>query len=368
MNTRLCLIALLLLPLAACSKSDGADKHASGKNASAPVARSLSSADVIKAQIQPLAATIPFTGSLTALSSSAVAAEVDANVREVRVREGEAVRRGQVLAVLDAEALGQSVEEQNAQLDNTKSRLRLAKVKLDKQRELLGKGFISQIAYDELESDYRVKEGELRAQASQVARAKRLLQDTQVKSPIDGVVFERKVNPGEAASRNMKLFSIANLSVLEIAATVPSRLVAQAKVGMGASFSVDGRSDLQHGEVVRINPVAIPGTRSFTLFIRVQNPSGQLKVGQFAKGGVVLREVKDQVVVPLSAVRDIDSQPWVMVAEKGRLAKRPVTLQLRAENERQVAVGGIAAGTHVIVGELLGSKVGDAVGLPGGQA
>ncbi|KUM04052.1 efflux RND transporter periplasmic adaptor subunit [Chromobacterium subtsugae] len=367
MNTRHCLIALLLLPLAACNKSDGAEKPAAGKSASAPVARSLSSADVIKAQIQPLAATIPFTGSLTALASSAVAAEVDANVREVKVREGEAVRRGQLLAVLDAEALGQSVEEQNAQLDNTKSRLKLAKVKLDKQRELLGKGFISQVAYDELESDYRVKEGELRAQASQVARAKRLLQDTQVKAPIDGVVFERKINPGEVASRNMKLFSIANLSVLEIAATVPSRLVSQVRVGMDASFSVDGRSELQHGEVVRINPVAIPGTRSFTLFIRVQNPAGQLKVGQFAKGGVVLRAVKDQVVVPLSSVRDIDSQPWLMVAEKGKLVKKPVTVQLRAENERQAAVAGIAPGASVIVGELLGSKIGDAVGLPGGQ-
>ncbi|OHX20759.1 efflux RND transporter periplasmic adaptor subunit [Chromobacterium sphagni] len=271
------------------------------------------------------------------------------------MREGEAVRRGQVLAVLDAEALGQSVEEQNAQLDNTKSRLRLAKVKLDKQRELLGKGFISQIAYDELESDYRVKEGELRAQASQVARAKRLLQDTQVKSPIDGVVFERKVNPGEAASRNMKLFPSPNLSVLRSPLPCPrawSRRLRWAWALASAWMAAATCSMAKWCASIRW-PSPAPAA---SLFIPVQNPSGQLKVGQFAKGGVVLREVKDQVVVPLSAVRDIDSQPWVMVAEKGRLAKRPVTLQLRAENERQVAVGGIAAGTHVIVGETLGSK------------
>lgn len=178
----------------------------------------------------------------------------------MKVREGESVRRGQLLAVLDAESLGQSVAEQNAQLDNSKARLKLAKVKLDKQRELLGKGFISQVAFDELESDYRVKEGELRAQSAQLARAQRSLADAQVKSPIDGVVYERKINPGEVASRNMKLFSVADLAVLEIAATVPSRLVGQVRVGMPASFSVDGRDVQEHGEVVRINPVAIPGT------------------------------------------------------------------------------------------------------------
>ncbi|MBM2883614.1 efflux RND transporter periplasmic adaptor subunit [Chromobacterium phragmitis] len=366
MNIRLCLTALILLPLAACG--DGHAENASAKAASAPVARRLSSADVVRAEVRPLAAIIPFTGSLNALSSSAISSEVDASVREVRVREGEPVRRGQLLAVLDTETLAQSVEEQSAQLDNSKSRLKLAKVKLDKQRELLGKGFISQIAYDELESDYKVKEGELRAQASQLARAQRQLADAQVKSPIDGVIYERKINPGEVASRNMKLFSVADLSVLEIAATVPSRLVGQAKVGMSATFNVDGAGQPLHGEVVRINPVAIPGTRSFTLFIRVKNPDGRLKVGQFAKGGVMLQEVKDKVVVPLSSVRDIDGQPWVMVAEKGRLAKRPVTVALRADADRQVAISGVAPGERVVVGELLGSKAGDAVSLPAGRA
>lgn len=364
MNIRLCLSALFLLSLAACGKGGAEHASASGKNASAPAARRLSGADVVRAEVRPLAAAIPFTGSLNALTSSAVASEVDANVREVKVREGESVRRGQLLAVLDAESLGQSVAEQNAQLDNSKARLKLAKVKLDKQRELLGKGFISQVAFDELESDYRVKEGELRAQSAQLARAQRSLADAQVKSPIDGVVYERKINPGEVASRNMKLFSVADLAVLEIAATVPSRLVGQVRVGMPASFSVDGRDAQEHGEVVRINPVAIPGTRSFTLFVRVRNTDGHLKVGQFAKGGVVVREVKDKVVVPIAAVRDIDAKPWVMVVEKGRLAKRPVTVELRAENERQAAIGGVADGASVIVGELLGSKAGDPVSLP----
>ncbi|OWY39483.1 efflux transporter periplasmic adaptor subunit [Xenophilus sp. AP218F] len=366
MNTRLILPVLLVAALAACG--DAGQKSAGEHKPAAVPARMLSAADVARASAQPLAASIPFTGTLNPLASSSLAAEVDASVREVRVREGERVRRGQVLAVLDAEALSQSVEEQNAQLDNSKSRLRLAKAKLDKQRELLGKGFISQVAYDELESDYRVREGELRAQASQLARARRLLADTQVKSPIDGVVYERKINPGEVASRNTKLFSIADLSVLEIAASVPSRLISQVRVGMPAVFTVEGHAGKQRGEVVRVNPVAIAGTRSFTLFIRVNNPDGALRAGQFAKGGVTIRQIEGEVVLPQAAVRDLGGKPWVLLASGGKLEKREVKVLLASDSERKLAVSGVKPGEWVVAAELVGSKAGDPIKLPAGQS
>jgi multidrug resistance efflux pump len=69
--------------------------------------------------------------------------------------------QGQVLARLDSESLDQSVSEQQAQLAGNQSRLKLARIKLDKQHELLQKGFISQLAYDEAESEYTVRQGEL---------------------------------------------------------------------------------------------------------------------------------------------------------------------------------------------------------------
>lgn len=370
MNTRFVIVPLLSLALAACGAkpSEPPKEGAAGKAAaSAPVARALSTADVMAAKPRVLAATIAFTGSLNALTSGTVAAEVEARVKEVRVREGEAVKRGQVLAVLDAEVLSQSVTEQNAQVANTEARLRLAKVKLEKQRELLHKGFISQIAYDEFDSDYRVKEGEAKAQATQLARARRLLADTQIRAPIDGVVYERKINPGEVAGKNAVLFAIADLSVLEIAATVPARLISQIQPGMQAGFSVDGLTEPQRGEVVRINPVAVAGTRSFTLYIRVKNPEHKLKAGQFAKGGIVLRQVSDQIVLPLPAIHDPDGQPWVLVARQGRLERRPVELLLRSEADRLAAVAGVKPGEHVIAVDLVGVKAGDPVSLPGGK-
>lgn len=360
MKPSLPLLCLLLLALTACNDSTSSPAAPSAK---APPARELAPSDVLVATVAPLADTLAFTGTLNALNSSTVAAEVEAVVREVAVREGERVRRGQLLARLDNETLAQSVAEQEAQLANSRARLALARVKLDKQRELFDKGFISRLAFEEVESDYQVRAGELKVQEAQLARARKSLADTRLTAPIGGVVYQRAINPGELAQRNTPLFRIADLSVLELAASVPSRLVGKLHVGQHARFSVEGLAGEFGAELVRLNPVAAGGTRSFTVYLRVANTDGRLNAGQFAKGGIVLASVNDAVSLPLAAVHDAGSKPWVLLLERGKIVKRPVELRLLAEGAGRVAVGGIKPGETVLSAKLLGVAPGDAVTL-----
>ncbi|MCW3481516.1 efflux RND transporter periplasmic adaptor subunit [Neisseriaceae bacterium JH1-16] len=355
---RLILVASVAL-LAACGKSQSA---ANAKPADS--ARELARADVLVARVAPVADSLPFTGTLSALSSSVLASQIDGTVSEVKVREGERVAAGQVLATIDSEELRQSVAEQSARFSNNESQLKLAKLKLDQQRELAGKGFISKTALDEAESAYVVKAGELAAQRSQLARARKQLSYTVVHAPIAGVVYERKINPGEQIVKNARLFAVADLSVLEIAAALPSRMISQVKPGLPARFSVEGLAERFGGTLVRINPVASTSTRSFTVYVRVQNPNGVLKGGQFVKGALVLNEVTDKVALPLAAINDRAGKPWVMVVKGGKLEKRPVALVLSSESERQAAITGVAAGETVLSAALLGIKAGDAVTLP----
>ncbi|UGA40902.1 hypothetical protein JOS77_23840 [Chromobacterium haemolyticum] len=99
----------------------------------------------------------------------------------------------------------------------------------------------------------------------------------------------------------------------------------------------------------------------------MKNPEHKLKAGQFAKGGIVLRQLSDQIVLPLPAIHDPDGQPWVLVARQGRLERRPVELLLRSEADRLAAVSGVKPGEHVIAVDLVGVKAGDPVSLPGGK-
>ncbi|GGY07686.1 efflux RND transporter periplasmic adaptor subunit [Paludibacterium paludis] len=356
------LSVILAASLAGCSKGDG--QKTDGKVNKKTVVRELARTDFLTAKVGLVQDSLPFTGSLSALSKSLVSAAVEGKVLDVRVREGEKVRRGQVLAVLDNETLRQNVAEQEAQVANTQSRLKLARVKLEKQRELLQKGFISKLAFDELESEYNVRAGEFRAQEAGLARARKLLADTVVKAPIDGVMAERKINPGEQITANAQLFSIVDLNFLEVTATVPARLIPSLHTGMKAGFTVEGLAGEFAGELERINPVAVSGTRNFAIYVRVDNRDGRLKVGQFAKGKIVLREVRDQIALPMTAIQDPGSASWVEVVENGKLTKRPVTIVLQSEMDKLVAVKGVKPGEVVLSALLLGTKIGDAVSLP----
>lgn len=359
-DRRVCLLALLLL--GACGEK-GVETQ-SKQAASAPgVIRALSPGDVLRAANGTVRDTLPVTATLTALNFSEMAAEVDGRVREVRVREGEQVKAGQVLAVLDSESLGESVKEQQAQLDNQKARLALARIKLNKQRELFAQGFISKLAIDELESDYRIREGELKAQAAQLARAERSLADTRLHAPISGVLYQRKINAGDMVARNQKVLAVADLSVLEAVASVPSRLIAKVRPGQSVLLQLEGGREAVTGEVVRINPVANAGTRSFNVYVRVANPQGELKAGQFAKGGIVLAQESTLVSLPLGALRERETRPWVMLVSKGKLVRRNVEIKLLSMAERQVAVAGVQPGEVVLSSALAGLNAGDAVKL-----
>jgi RND family efflux transporter MFP subunit len=355
------LAALLIFTLAACGRQD---KPTTAKSA-API-RELSSHDVLTARIGTLTDSLPFTGTLKPLNESLVAAKVDGNVVEVNVREGERVGKGQVLARIDRETLRQNVAEQQAQLANQQARLQLARIKLEKQRELFAKGFISKLALDEQESDFAVQAGGVKAQQAQLARAHEALDDSVVKAPIAGVVYQRNKNPGELASRNDKLFAIADLSVLEIAASLPARFASEIRQGMPARFTAEGQNGEFQAKLARINPVADSNTRNFEVYLRVDNHDGRLKAGQFAKGGIVLSEHGGDVVLPLSALNDRAGKPWVMLVQQGKLVQQPVTLMRVSEANGQAAVRGLSAGNTVIATSLIGMKAGDTVRLPAG--
>lgn len=362
---RLTLLASLLLGLAACGGKPAASSKTDASAAVAAAPRQLARADILRVQMAPVAATLPFTATLNALTNVEVAAEIDAKVRDVLVREGETVRRGQLLARLDGETLQQAVAEQQAQLTNDEARLSLAKLKLDKQRELYQQGFISKLAFDEIDSEYRVRAGDVSARRSQLARAHKSLADTAVHAPMDGVVYARRIQPGEQVGRNQKMFAIADLRQLEAAANIPARQISQLQVGQQARFHIEGRPEAFNAQLQRLNPVANSGSRTFSAYLRVDNHDLRLQAGQFIQGEIILSESRDAARLPEAAVRDAQSPaPWVMKLVGSKLQKQPVRIVLRNDSERVLAVQGVAAGDTILAAALLGLKAGDSVALP----
>ncbi|MBP6115250.1 MAG: efflux RND transporter periplasmic adaptor subunit [Neisseriaceae bacterium] len=361
-STLFIVFCLTLLTACGGAPSEGADAQAA---AAESVAKRLSEVDIATAQVSPLNAGLAFTGNLQPYDQAVVNSEVGGTLQAVTVREGEWVKKGQLLAQINNISLNQILQEQKAQVANSQANLNLAKIKLQQQQVLFEKGFISKLALDEAKNQFSVSQGSHRAQLAQMAQAEKSVHDLAVYAPMSGIVYERASSAGEVITANSKLFAIANLDTLEITATLSNQQVPLVRVGQTVSFQVDGDEAAYSGVIKRINAVADLNTRDFKAFIEVNNANGALKAGQFAQGSIITEGTEAFPLVPSSALQtNAKGQTFVWAVIDHQVQERPVTVMLEDRYSRRVAVTGIEPNTVVLRQTILGLKAGDSVSLP----
>lgn len=320
----------------------------------------LNKSDVLFAKQESINDVINFTGDLSPKEQTVISAEVDARITKIWVDEGQLVTAGQTLADLDTLDLAQAVSQQQAQLSAAKSRLDLDKQKMDKQSELLKQGFVSQIAYDELVSNYQSSLENYKAQQAILKRSQKQLSNTHIVAPFSGIVYQRNVEQGQLALKNTKLFALANLDKLEIKAAIPSDQINKIKLGQQVEFKVETDNHSYSGQVMRINQVSEPGTRSYMVYIDFANSLHNLKAGQFVKGQIILQTMANQVVVNCDAIRKDDSaNSYVLLLQNNKVVSQKTSTVLMNRETGLCAVTNINAGEKILAGNVLTVKNGD---------
>lgn len=320
----------------------------------------LNKSDVLTAKQESINDVINFTGDLSPKEQTVISAEIDARITKIWVDEGQIVKAGQTLADLDTLDLAQAVSQQEAQLSAAKSKLDLDKQKMDKQSELLKQGFVSQIAYDELVSNYQSSLENYKAQQAILKRSQKQLSNTHIVAPFSGIVYQRNVEQGQLALKNTKLFALANLDKLEIKAAIPSDQINKIKLGQNVSFKVETDNRSYAGQVMRINQVSETGTRSYMVYIDFTNDSHNLKAGQFVKGQIILQTMNNQVVINCDALRKNESASnYVLLLEKDKVVSQDTSLVLMNRENGLCAVTNLSAGEKVLAGNVLTVKNGD---------
>lgn len=331
-------------------------RHAANAVATAPVAATrfngleFSPADLAKAETASLRRAVRLSGSVQPLNHTIIRAEVAAVVQEISVRRGERVKRGQLLARLETADLAARLREKQSNLDSARSALNLAEINRTKAVTLTQRGVKSQTALDEAENAWRNARANVAALEQQVTMARKAVSDAAIYAPIDGLVGDRFVNPGERVPVDAKLFGISDLDVMEVEALVPARDVPQLKAGQKVALQVEGFGDrVFEGHIERINPTAQSGSRSIPVYILLRNPDLSLRGGMFGSGEAVLAEVADTVAIPAEAVRREGQETVVYVLDKDKLQRRAVTLALDNTTDGRVGIAsGLAAGETVI--------------------
>ena len=296
-------------------------------------------ADLAEVKAADLRQAVRLSGTLQPFNQSVVRAEVAAVVQEITVRRGERVRKGQLLARLDTADLAARLREKQSNLDSARSALNLAEINRNKAVTLTQRGVKSKTALDEAENAWRTARANVAALEQQVTMAKKALNDAAIYAPIDGLVADRMVNPGERVAVDAKLFAIADLDVMEVEALVPARDVPQLKVGQPVALRVEGFGDrIFTGHIERINPTAQSGSRSIPVFILLPNPEHVLRGGMFGSGEAVLAEVQNAAAIPADALRDEAGETVVYVFAGDRLERRKVTIALTGTTDGRVAI------------------------------
>ncbi len=191
-----------------------------------------------------------------------------------------------------------------------------------------------------------------RAAADQARAAVRLaqqqLENTWIRSPIDGVVIQRSVDPGEWVGPGVPVLVVADLGRVRATLEVSEREIHRVRRGQPVEVTVDalpGR--IFRGVVTQWSEAASPRTRTFTVEVELQNPGFVLRPNMFGRGTLVVAEVREAVLVPVDAVISGGEGTFVWVVEAGRARRRAVRVGLQEGG--RVQVFGLRPGEQVVV-------------------
>lgn len=331
----------------------------------------LGRADVATVGERALARSLPLGGTLQPITQSILTAELEGRIAEVRVRAGEAVRAGQVLVRVDKRDLESRLAEQAANLANSRAQFELAEKTYARNADLRERRFISQTSFDNFKSTLDANREAVNARAAQFALARQALEKATVRSPIDGIVAERLVQPGQHVGLNARLLTVVALEALEFEAQVPVTRIGAVRVGQEVQIEAESFPGRFVGRVERINPTADPASRMIPVYVRVANPEHTLRGGMFARGRLIVEQAPNARVLPANAVRRADDKAYVLKVAGGRIERREVEVGITDEQGGWVQiVSGLVPGDTVVIDRLSGLQPGQPVkllppGVPG---
>lgn len=335
------------------------------------------------AENQTIERKVTAEGTLYPLEQSAIVPKISAPVKKFYVERGSKVHAGQLLAELENSDLLASQKESEGTyaqaeasyeqaVQKAEQDRQLAKETLDAAQKLYGarkelykQGAVSAKDVDDAnvafiqarntyeasqkQLDLKMAEGQLAAAKGHSAGVEASVNYSKIVSPIDGVVTDRPVYPGEMASNSGPIITVMNLSQIVARAHIDQSEAAQLKVGDPATISVPGQPGALKGKVSLVSPALDPNSTTVEVWVQAPNPGDRLKPGSSVQVQMVAQAVQHAIVIPAEALlTGPDGTTSVIILDTdNKPHKKKVKVGIRDAGDVQVTEG-LQGGERVV--------------------
>jgi RND family efflux transporter MFP subunit len=338
------------------SDSTATSGAAGSAAASAPAAGASSppvSVTTVRVQQRDLPMLIGATGSVAPLQSVDVKSQVSSVVARVNIREGQTVRAGELLFVLDARGDEANVAKARAQLARDEVGLADARRQLARSRELLAQNFISQGAVDTNQALVDSQAALVAADRAAIEAASVALSYARITAPSAGRAGAINVFAGSAVQANQtSLVTITQLDPIGVAFNLPQRHLADALTalkGGGAAVSAtlpEGGVTVA-GRLQFVDNAIDPATGTVKVKAQFENRDGRLWPGAFVNIALTMRTIKAALIVPQAAIIQGARGPIVYAVQDDKAVVRPVQILYTQGDE--AAVSGVKPGERIVL-------------------
>jgi len=359
--------ALVLLVTVGCSRGN---VQAAAPSMPAPLV------SVVKATAQDVPQYLDEIGRNAAFESVTVTPQVGGRIVERHFQDGENLRVGQLLFVIDPRPYKAQVDAAKAALAQARAALDLAKIQFARDQEVIGARAISKQDYDTKKNAVDVNQAQVDSAEAALETASLNLEYCYIHSPIDGRAGARLVDVGNVVQANStSLLSIqrldpiyANFTVTESDLPAVQKQMSSGGLRADVRLPSDPENTARSGRVEFLDNAVQNGSGTVSLRATLSNLDRHFWPGQFVDVKLVLTTQKQAVLIPSEATQISQKGPFVYVVKSDDTAElRPVRLGQR-QGEQVVVTEGVAAGERVVLAGQMLVRPGGKVHVDGGSA